>query len=731
MAWALLVVLSLGGVASLRIETTVDSVLDRSGSEWSFYQDSQQTFGGDEVVVLMLRSEEPYGRGILERVQSLSRELGAIPGVRRVDSVATMPLVTSGRDGHLVVEPPLSDELLLSGAPGRVLRKIVEADKTTEGLLVSADGRAFGLNLLLEEGAYEQSGQILDRLSELAGEDGIWSGVPVFRNETNKRTESELISFVPVTAGLIFILFIVLFRSVVLAVLPLLTSGVSVAVVVGAMGALDMPMTISTLILPTVLLALGCAYSMHPICAATAPLAREREGDLKERLVGVALPVALSGLTTAIGFVALSTVRINALRQVGGLGGFGALVATGAVLTLLPALLSLIPLPFESPGQRWLRVGAPPGLVLAVDRHGFGITVGFVVVSCLALVGLGQVRVESDVIQWFPPSDPLRIAYSEIRDELSGISPVNVVVEGLDGQAIAEPDVLAALSLLSDHLEALPDVSRATSIATPVEQVHRELAEDAGAQLVDTAMIEQYLLVLSGADHVQDLLSFDRKKANVWVRSRSNASEDLLSIAREAENWWSANGPSWTSAQATGIMFEFARAQRAISWGQVSGLGLAFAVISLVLYLAFGSMSVALVALLPNVVPILVSFGLLGWANVPLDAGTVLVGNLALGIAVDDTIHLISSLEDGKGGDFVGRLSRCFSVVLPPLCFTTLVLAAGFAVLGLSSFLFIRNLGLLTALILVVCLVADLLLLPCLIKTTGLLGKGRALKTAP
>ena len=168
----------------------------------------------------------------------------------------------------------------------------------------------------------------------------------------------------------------------------------------------------------------------------------------------------------------------------------------------------------------------------------------------------------------------------------------------------------------------------------------------------------------------------------------------------------------WTTAKSTGIMFEFARAQRAISWGQVTGLGLAFLAIAVVLYLAFGSLGMATIALLPNIVPILISFGLLGWLDVPLDAGTVLVGNLALGIAVDDTIHLVSALQRDERSGFLDRFAGSLPTVLPPLCLTTIVLALGFAVLGLSSFLFIRNLGLLTALILVVCLAADLLLLP-------------------
>ena len=473
------------------------------------------------------------------------------------------------------------------------------------------------------------------------------------------------------------------------------------------MGFGGLPMTISTLILPTVLLALGCAYSMHVLSAATQP--GDDDAGFEARLAPVALPVALSGLTTAIGFVALSTVRIDALRQVGGLGGLGAIVSTLSVLTLLPALLVVSEYSRDDRVQSWLRGRGADAVSRSVASYRVLILLAAAAVCAVAAVGAARLRVESDVIQWFPESDPIRVAYSEVRDRLAGISPVNVVVEANDGTGVATPDVLVALGALVDHVEGLSTVSRATSIESPVSRVH-QIVSSGSLGAADPSLIEQYLLLLGSAEHIDDLISHDRTKANVWVRSRSNSSGDLLAVASEAENWWGRHGPESTSARATGIMFEFARAQQAISVGQIAGLATALAAISVVLFLAFGSLGVALSALLPNVVPILLSFGLMGWLDVPLDAGTVLVGNLALGIAVDDTIHLVNALREG--GSSIGGFRRALERVLPPLFMTTVVLSAGFAVLGFSSFVFIRNLGLLTALILVVCLLADLFLLP-------------------
>jgi hypothetical protein len=291
---------------------------------------------------------------------------------------------------------------------------------------------------------------------------------------------------------------------------------------------------------------------------------------------------------------------------------------------------------------------------------------------------------------------------------------MNVVIRSEDSGPVTEPRVLARIDALAGYLEAQPDVGRALSLADPIRQIHGGFSGDLRQPLPeDRAAIEQYLLLLESMDLIWDLVSSDRTQANLLLRLNDNGSAYLMETARRIGSWWGENGAEGFSVTTTGVMFEFARAAEAISWGQVRGLGAALSAITLVLWLVFRSLALVGVILIPNVVPVLVAFGVLGWLGVPLDAGTVLIANLALGIAVDDSLHLVEAFESAGR-----RIGPALERVLPAVTLTTVAVCVGFMVLALSQFTLVRNLGLVTAGVLLVCWAADVLLLPVLLRLT-------------
>ena len=164
-------------------------------------------------------------------------------------------------------------------------------------------------------------------------------------------------------------------------------------------------------------------------------------------------------------------------------------------------------------------------------------------------------------------------------------------------------------------------------------------------------------------------------------------------------------------------MYEFARAEDEIAYGQIRGLTVALLVISGVLLLIFRSPRLALLALIPNAIPLGLIFGTLGGFGIPLDAGTALIGCLALGVAVDDTIHIVAGFHERTqtGSSARSALDETFAEVLPAIASTTAMIAGAFLVLGFSEFSITRNLGLVTSGIMVLCFVADATLLPALL----------------
>ncbi len=715
--WLGLTLLSSVGVLHLEVDTSTDSILDRSSPAFAFHKRSHQLFGGEEILVAALHSEEAFDPETLARVEKLSAELEKLPDVRRVDSLSTVPLIRSSPDGRLDLDPALGGAPPSTEAERRELEARILADRIAGNSLISTDGRVVAVNLVLDG---DTQGRFLELVQatreQLDGRPGWVSGVPVFRTEINTRTQSEILFFVPITAAIIGALLFLFFRSVAAVVIPLLAGALGSWLMLGAMGAVGTPLTLISMILPSVVLALGCAYVMHLLTAA----ARDREeGGLREALCEVAFPVALSGLTTAIGFVSMAIVRVPGVRDAGAFGALGVLAVLAATLTLVPALLQRFRIParaaFGSPTLR----GPVREALLGLAARAPGRVIGaWAALFAVLMVGLAWLPVETDATQWFRETAPVRVEYDEIRTRLSGISPVNIVIDAPDDRSVIEERALRDIDALTAYLASLPEVGKAVAFTDPLRQLHGGFVGDASQPLPEgEELVEQYLLLLSSVEPLRDLITDDRRAANVLLRVDDNVSGTLRGVARKAEAWWQENGTPGYRAQGTGTMFEFARAEDELVIGQLRGLAIAVGCIAVVLLLVLGSARLALLAMVPNALPTVAIFGFMGLVGIALDAGTVLLGSLALGMAVDDTMHIVSGYHSAKraGLDGLTALDRTLRQTIPALVYTTLVVSAGFGVLGLSDFTFIRNLGPLTAGIMGVCLAADVILLPALL----------------
>jgi predicted RND superfamily exporter protein len=517
------------------------------------------------------------------------------------------------------------------------------------------------------------------------------------------------------TIVVIGIVLALLFGNPQAVVIPLASSGLGTWIMLGAMGMLEVPLAITTVILPSVLLALGCAYSVHLLSAVSDVPVSERA----EALLTVSLPIALSGLTTTLGFLAVSFVRIEAIQNIGIFGAFGVLSVLAVTLTAGPAALTLWPPPPRRVRfQEYIQDRVTPVLLGIALRNRRAVMASWLAVMAAVSIGLGRLEIETDVILWFQRDDPIRIAYEKIRDRLSGISPLNVVIESTGDSKVNSPEVIRAIDRLSTFLDELPEVGRSLSIADPLRQIHGGFSGDESLPLPsDEASIGQYLLLLESKRYINDFIARDWSAANIQLRVNDNSSDALLGVAAKAEGWWDQHGVAGYRARSTGIMYEFARAQDAIAWGQLKGLAFALLTILGILLAVFRWMRLALITLVPNVIPLAIGFGAMGLLGVPLDAGTVVIGNLVFGIAVDDSIHAVTGFLSRRtsGKSAADSLAASYRNVLPPLVYTTVTVTLGFTVLAMSDFTPIRHLGLLTASLMVICLLADSLLLPAML----------------
>lgn len=701
----------------LHLDTSTSTFLDQSDPAWQVYQQSLDNYGGDEFVVVALEAPSPFARETLEEVRDLTRIMEKLPGVRRVDSLSTVPMIRAGAEGELLLGAALEDGVPTDPAVFEQLLTDLRRDPIARDSLFSRDERLFAINVMLDDDVAGDRTQIVASIKHLIqGRSARATGVPLFRTEVNGRTYKEVLIFVPLTLLCVAIVVAFAFANLRPVSIPLAIGATGSIASVGAMSLLGVSLSLSTMVLPSILLALGCAYSMHVLTAAQGI---SEPDALSRSIERVAKPVALSGLTTVIGFVAMGAVRISAIQQLAFFGALGVATLTVASLTLAPALLRLRPIPnHQSVFSGLIRARLRPAILRLADRHQTRALALWGVVLVAFTVGIFGLRISTDIIVWFPTGTEIRDDYEILRERLSGISPVNVVVNAIGDRPVTHPEALEAIDALSSWLAAQPEVGKSLSVTDPLRQVHGVYSENDAAGLpTSQAMAEQYLMLLESVDYMRDVITEDRTGANILLRVDDNGSDRLVALGDRIAEFWAENGPADFTVNTTGLMYEFGRAEEQIAYGQVAGLAFALVSIGAVLLYILRVPKNALIALLPNAVPLVITFGLMGFLGIPLDAATVCLGSLALGIAVDDTIHLMTGYTDRRhaGEKPLVALDRSLEQVLPALVFTTAAIVVGFAVLALSQFTLIRNLGLVTSGLVFLCLVADITLLPPLL----------------
>lgn len=714
-AWAVLMASAGPAAIGIEFETSISSLLDTRSDDWANYQRSLDRHGSDEFISVAYASSAELSEQLLSWIVSTTNALESIAGVERVDGLASTALIRVDADGELSLSPATESFEPDADSYEYQLSRALDNDLIAPGAYISEDRSTASLNVVLDDQVAGDRLGVVEAVRSKIGTDALISGVPIFRTAINDDTRRETFLFVPIVIGAIALVLAMTFRRLQSVVLPLTTGGIGSTVVVAVHSLSGTPLSLSTMILPSILLALGCAYALHPVSAWAS--ARES----LDAIADTAGPVALSGLTTAIGFASLAASPIETIRALAVFGSLGVATITLASLTFVPAVLATSAprdAGVEPPIPRWARrVLAARLSRFAYERP--GVVLGaWGTATVVAAFGLTKLEVSTDIVSWYPETSKIRRDYNAIRASMSGITPVSFYVEADGSRRVTEPEVVRAIDTLGSQLESRREVGKVLSIVHPLRLMKRAYSPGDHGLPTSEAEVRQFLLLLESEEAVWDVVSRDSASARIALRLNDNSSDAIERIADLGVEWWNSNGPSGFSMVPTGIMYQFARANRSIVQTQVAGLLIAFLGMAVVLLLVLKSPASAFSALLPNLLPLSLAYGGMGLAGIPLDSGTACLGSLALGIAVDDTVHLSTNWASSraKRRNSYRAMREAMGRVMPALSASTVCIALGFAALSLSELGLVRNLGLMTATVVVVCWLADVTLLPVLLR---------------
>jgi predicted RND superfamily exporter protein len=725
-------------IRNLAIEPSVEIFVPKDHPEVVFLREMREVFGLFNFFIVGVvdeREEGVFQPDTLQLVKDLSLSFEEMPDVTKVLGLYEFPYIEGDEEGMTVT--PLYTEVAGEQAWLRTLKARVGHWPLLEGNLVSRDGKATAILVRYKRDAtaevrrkiYHGVMETIRRTPAPRQEIFVagMTAIEVCISESIIRDLSRLLP--GVYAVVVFCLWLS-FRRLLGVMLPLLTAILSCLWTMGFMAVLKVPLNNITSSLPILLTAVGTAYTIHVLFyfLHSSSKTADRKEALVQAVSQVGSAVIMAGLTTVGGFASLGVSDVVPIRHLGFFAALGTGVALLCSITLIPAVLALtidrIRMPTASLRPS-LRGGWPErflrGYVRYMIRHRHVVYVLSCLFGVVCVAGAMRIYPESDYITQFKKSSYIWKSDQMINRYFNGSSVVDIIVDAGDPDALKDPATLKRIESLQDFVETLPNVGGSTSIADYLKRMNQALHADDPAfyRIPHTReMIAQCLLLYSMSGDESDLeevINDDYSMGCIAVSLKSGSTRYAGWMIQQIEEYNEKQTRlpiHMTAAMVIGKVTDELTIR-----GQVRSIITSTIVVFSLVVLILRSFVGGLFAILPLVLCILINFGILGWAEIPLQTGTAIVASIALGIGIDYAIHFLnmSRIKTGEEEGIDLALEATAGTVGRAIVYNAAAVGFGFLVLVFSSFIGIIQFGSFITLTMLTASTTTLTLLPCLL----------------
>ncbi|MGQ9780208.1 MAG: efflux RND transporter permease subunit [Bacillota bacterium] len=735
-AVVILITLALG-LAATRIERRVDleENLPKSEPRLAVFHEFREQYGSGSSVVIVLSGRDLFQPKALATIDRLTNGLLDLPGIKSVTSLTNLTEFTG--EGDTLRSGPVISTLPKTISEARALRERILADPWYAGRLVAKDGRATIIVVNLANAAtLEEALRTLDRVRAYVNRakghlTANFAGSLVMDEQIDRALGADVGFLFPLVLLAIAVVLFLSFRTIRGVVLPLFTVGISIVWTLGIMALLGRPLSLISNIVPVLLLGVGSAYGIHIVARFQEKIQAGlgREEAVRSTVAGTGFGVWMAAITTVAGFGSLALSKIRMIFDFGVFSALGVAVAFLVSITFIPALLLLLPPPRLARRETQKgAVGASARTILSrilvffargVIRRPALVLFLAGLLAVASLVGWARLTTTFEMADFLPPGSEHRQAEALVDKEFGGSAEIEVLVEG----DLADPEVLLGIQRLQQKMVEL-GATRPLSIVDLLVRVNRAFHGGDPAYEVlpdDPALLPQYLFLLTlstSPDELSRFMRFDQREACISARisnMMSTAERERLIAALEKEA--KAIFGRRARVRVTGmpvielVMMDLIRRE------QMQNIYSSLLAVFALVVLAFRSFAAGFGCLLPIALTIVYSFGLMGWAGVPLNAATATMASLATGMGVDYSIHYYRRyLEERRGG-----LARKEAIVATArttgaaIVTNAVSVAVGFGILVFSGLPIFRSFGGLVALTMLLTAFGALTVLPAAI----------------
>ena len=739
----LLLVTTAGFVSQLpelRMETNIEKMLPEGMEAYVNKKRLEKVFSSADMVVIGIENDGPngiYTPHTLKLVDELTQWLRSRKEFRTIAlsdlmSLSTIKDIRGTTDGmeveRFMERPPESPEAI-----AHLKRRLVD-NGIYMGSIVSEDDKGT-LIVVRPDPAYvgryfEIYRIVKSKLDEIEARGGperiLVTGRPIIEGLFGIYMPEDMQHMQPIILALLALLLFLSFRNIRGVLIPLAVVVLSELWMLGTMALAGIPMYTVTTMLPILILAIGIADSVHLLTHIRVEAGRETRLDKRQAIIrgmsGMWVPILMTTLTTAAGFLSMLTSDLLPMRYFGVFASFGIVYAFIITVLFIPAIEAVLPRR-EKSLENLAFHGYLKAMSHAVTHHPRRIMALFGLAMLLSAYGLSQIQVNSSLVSEFRPSDPIRQADTMLNAHFAGTNTLDIMIDTGRQDGVLEPALLKGLSALQTAVEAEPVVGDSSSIAEFLAEMNKVMHEGnpiyrRPPEKADLAA--QYLLLYSFSGAPDDFDAFvtpDYRQAHVRIQMKSDSSADaarlITLIDADAARWFPGAklafaGTAYTTHQFSDLVIS----------GQIQSLALALTLIFLLCLVMFRRFVDAALAMLPVSLAIVAIYGIMGLAGIPLEIGTAITGGMALGIGVDFAIHYLYRYRayEASGLDYVRIVDRTNEDTGRALVFNALVVIGGFLVL-LNAHLYPQvKLGALVAGSMAICYLASCYLFPVLLR---------------
>lgn len=700
---------------------------DKESTVIKKYDVFRSTFSGDDTFVVAFKDEKGiFTQKAVETILDLTQKLELIDGVYKVDSLSNYQYV-SAQDDDITVENFLYDTQNLEAKKAIALK-----DTLILHQLISDDAKTtmFGVRLSNHTGAEEEVNiyvmreieKILQAKSSMSSYEFYVTGAPAITASLVSISQGDAMVLMPLAVVVVVTFLFLIFRSFLGVLVPSVVIVLTFVIVLSIQILLGYKLNNFTVNIPSFITAIAIADAMHLFIAWIYYKNKDltNKEAVMRALSSNIVPIGLTSLTTSIGFASLGLSAIEPISTLGIAVTSGAIIAFLLSITIAPAILLTLSDKYRVKPIRFVNLLNTKGYGSFIVRNDKKIVLLFSVMFIIIAYGLNYVKVDSNSIKYFDEDTVVRSGSNFIEKNLTGSMIYEIILDSKREDGIKNPDFLNKIVVFEDEFRSKFDNVRfTTSIKDVVLRMQNVLNPNAIEPIPDNQeLVAQYLLLYSLSlpqgmelnDKINTTERYIRLSVNVNL---VDTSKDLAMI-EWVKNWWINN--STYSADVQGQTALFAYMQSSVTDTLITSISVTLVIVAFIMFLIFKNLKMLWIFIFPNLAPIILVAGVMGYLGINIDIGVAVSAAVILGIAVDDSIHFFSKyFEAIKTKTFEDSIDYVISHSGNAMILTTLILSFTFAIFGVSSFIPNVNFAIVTVIALNLALLLDLVLLPALL----------------